>query len=199
MVSSICPVPYCPYEIVNQMDMAMPTQKQKLGEFGEDHVVRNFACPSCKRSQTLRKLPANFKCADVICDFCGFLAQVKTANRPNVDVVPNQIPGAAWHPQFERMTAGIYFPLFLVLVDIVTSTTRTYYLAPDLQVPEMFVPRRPLSASAMRAGRQSFYYDLSLVRERFVALDAARGDQAWGGKTKHNRNMQHHWTGSSRR
>jgi len=28
----------------------------------------------CKREGTLRRLPANFKCADIICDFCGYRA-----------------------------------------------------------------------------------------------------------------------------
>src|SRR5271165_6342847 len=40
-------------------------------------VTRECRCPRCKRSRTLVRLPANFKCADVICDFCGYLAQVK--------------------------------------------------------------------------------------------------------------------------
>lgn len=61
------------------------------------------------------RLPNNFKCADVICDFCGYLAQVKTARVRNVDSIPNTVLGAAWGPQKERMASAIYFPLFLVL------------------------------------------------------------------------------------
>ncbi len=174
----------------------MATKKQKLGAFGEDHVVRNYACPSCERSRTLKKLPTNFKCADVICDFCGFLAQVKTAYRSNIDMVPSRIPGAAWNPQNDRMTVGIYFPLFLVLVDRNTSAARTYYLAPDLQVPEMFTATMPPSGPAKRAGGQRFYYDFSLVQDRFVALDSTHGDQASVGTAKHSRKTRHQWTRS---
>lgn len=177
----------------------MATQRQKLPDFGEDHVAKNFSCPSCKRSGTLRKLPTTAKCADIICDFCGFLAQVRTAKRPNVDVIPTRIRGTAWHPQFERMTAGIYFPLFLVLVDRDSSLTRTLYLAPDLQVPEMFIPQKPLSAAAKRAGWQGFYYDLSPVRDRFVALDVTRGHRSPGDRAKHDRSTPHHWTRSRSR
>lgn len=64
------------------------------------------------------KLPNNFKCADVICDFCGYLAQVKTVRVRNVESVPNAVLGAVWGPKKDRMAAAIYFPLFLVLIGV---------------------------------------------------------------------------------
>src|SRR3989442_1225626 len=91
------------------------TSRQHLGDWGERAVLK-LACPKCKRPGTLRQLPANFKCADVICDFCGYLAQVKTTVRKDVASVPPSLMGAAWAPQNERMVAGIYFPLFIVVV-----------------------------------------------------------------------------------
>lgn len=95
----------------------MATEKQILGEFGEKFVIANHSwCPKCKRHSTLKRLPANFKCADIICDFCGYLAQVKTMRTKNVDKHPRLVLGAAWGPQRERIKNGIYFPLFLVLI-----------------------------------------------------------------------------------
>ncbi|WP_404798915.1 DpnI domain-containing protein [Acinetobacter thermotolerans] len=38
-----------------------------------------------------------------------------------------------------------------------------YYLPTDFQSPELFVPRKPLSDQAKRAGWQGFLYDLSKV------------------------------------
>src|SRR5476649_1445316 len=93
----------------------MPTTHQELGLFGEQKVVKDCACPRCKRERTLVRLPNNFKCADVICDFCGYLGQVKTARVADVSLVPKTVLGAAWGPQKARMDAAIYFPLFLVL------------------------------------------------------------------------------------
>ncbi|MGK4455787.1 hypothetical protein, partial [Klebsiella pneumoniae] len=66
----------------------MATAKQLLGARGEIMVTKKCGCPRCKRKRTLRRLPVNFKCADVICDFCGFLAQVKTMNVVRVDKIP---------------------------------------------------------------------------------------------------------------
>ncbi len=57
------------------------------------------------------------------------------------------------------MEAGIYFPLFLVLVEP-QRRFAIYYLSADLQSREMFRPRKPLSENARRAGWRGFHYDL---------------------------------------
>ena len=119
---------------------------------------------------TTVRLPANFKCADVICDFCGYLAQVKAATVASPEKVPRQVMGAAWQPQFERMQAGIYFPLFLVLTTKQKTAYAIYYLSADLQRPEMFKTRRPLSPAARRAGWTGFTYNLEPVRSGGVRL-----------------------------
>ena len=105
----------------------------------------------------------------MICDFCGYLAQVKTARVGNIEIVPKAVLGAAWGPQKERMEAAIYFPLFLVLVGNAKKYS-IFYLSADLQKALMFRPRTPLSANARRAGWQGFVYDLEPVRASFVRL-----------------------------
>jgi len=139
----------------------MATGKQELGAWGEVRVAKTCACPGCKRGRTFRRLPPNFKCADLICDFCGFLAQVKTSTVTDVSVPPKVVPGAAWAPQRERMAAGIYFPLYLVLKS--GSNAAVYYLPTDFQGEALFVPRTPLGANARRAGWQGFTYRLDTL------------------------------------
>ena len=73
----------------------MATAKQELGTFGEEQVVRDCSCPRCKRLRTLVRLPSNFKCADVICDFCGYLGQVKSVTTKDINKLPKTILGAA--------------------------------------------------------------------------------------------------------
>jgi len=148
----------------------MATAKQELGELGEKLVVQHCPCPKCKRSRTLRTLPPNFKCADVICDFCGYLAQVKASTSADGVTPPAKLLGAAWGPQRERMQAGIYFPLFLVLVCEAAGRFSIHYLSADLQTPELFLERAPLGPDARRAGWQGFYYHLGSVRERVILL-----------------------------
>jgi hypothetical protein len=147
----------------------MATAKQELGVFGEERVVRDCSCPRCKRLRTLVRLPSNFKCADVICDFCGYLGQVKSATTKDINTAPKRVLGAAWGPQKERMESGVYFPLFLVLVNAKKKYS-IFYMPADLQQPTMFRPRAPLSLTARRAGWQGFIYDLSNARDRLVRL-----------------------------
>lgn len=53
------------------------SQAQTWG--GERLLVKEAACPECERTKILKRLPANFRCAAVICEFCGYLAQVKAS------------------------------------------------------------------------------------------------------------------------
>ena len=148
----------------------MPTARQTLGNKGQRVVARTGSCPRCKRPRTLRELPRNFKCADIICDFCGFLAQVKASTQRDLDSVPDYLLGAAWGPLSERLKAGVYFPLYLVLVSPSGRRVSVWYLAADLQSPDMFKPRRPLGPEAKRAGWQGVSYDLRAIKSRFVRL-----------------------------
>ena len=141
----------------------MRTNKQLLGDFGENLIIKKFNCPKCKRLKSLKKLPPNFKCADIICDFCGYLAQVKTKTVSDIEKFPSQILGAAWGPQKERMDAGIYFPLFVILKK--ERKYSVFYLSSDLQTEEMFIKRKPLSKNAKRAGWQGFYFDGELMKK----------------------------------
>lgn len=148
----------------------MAISKQELGTFGENIVKKNCRCPSCKRDSTLKRLPTNFKCADVICDFCGYLAQVKTTTRADINKIPSRIPGAGWIPQQERMQAGIYFPLYLVITTKDRRKHAIHYLSADLQPQDMFQPRKPLKPTAKRAGWQGFNYLLESVQCSFSRL-----------------------------
>ena len=145
----------------------MATEKQALGDWGEIQVTKKCSCPKCKKTKTLKKLPPNFKCVDIICDFCGFLAQVKTKTVNDVEKIPKKILGAAWGPQKERMDAGIYFPLYIVLKN--EKKSAIYYLPVDYQDREVFEARKPLSSTAKRAGWQGYYFNLTrLIDEGMI-------------------------------
>ncbi|OGN81244.1 MAG: hypothetical protein A2X24_12965 [Chloroflexi bacterium GWB2_54_36] len=141
----------------------MPTDKQILGHKGEWLVIKSCICPKCKKEKTLKLLRQNFKCADIICDFCGYLAQVKSKTSKSIDKLPNTIIGAAWGVQKDRLESGIFMPLFIVLYKSDTEYG-IYYLSADLQVPGMFIPRNPLRDTAQRHGWQGFIYDITKLR-----------------------------------
>jgi hypothetical protein len=74
------------------------TERAELGSWGEELVGRSTNCLRCTREQTVRRLPNNFKCADLIFDSCGYLAQVKSTVVSDVDDLPSTLLGAAWAP-----------------------------------------------------------------------------------------------------
>jgi hypothetical protein len=95
---------------------------------------------------------------------------VKAMTSSVFETLPSRVLGAAWGPQKERMDAGIYFPLFLVLIASDRKRYSIFYLSADLQRPEMFEARRPLSQKARRAGWQGFLYNLEPVRSCLVRI-----------------------------
>ena len=149
----------------------MTTAKQILGKFGEETVRKQCNCPDCEKGK-FKLLGNNFKCADIICEFCGFLGQVKAKNVKDIEIIPKTILGAAWKPQKERMEKGFFFPLFVVLVKdfktdpVKCSMKSIWYLSKDVQKlhkNDIFEPRKPLSENARRAGWQGFYYNLERI------------------------------------
>jgi hypothetical protein len=68
------------------------------------------------------------------------------------------------------MEAGIYFPLYLVLVTKDKKKFAIYYLSADLQSRKLFRKRKPLSLEAVRKGWTGFTYDLRGVKDRFAPL-----------------------------
>ena len=139
----------------------MTTPKQDLGKLGERAVCRYVKCPRCNRSRQLRPLTQNFECVDVICKFCGFLAQVKATNQKSGEKRPARIVGAAWGPQHERIINGIYHALYVATFVNNRLTRIDYIPAHMLEAhPGVYKPRNKLSETAQRAGWQGFMYDL---------------------------------------
>ena len=146
----------------------MATLRDK-GEIGERHIVQTMPCLRCKRHKTLKQLPTNFKCADLICDFCGHTSQVKTFTK-DTPGLPTQIPGAAWAPQQERMTAGVFHALWFVRIDGKLKPQEVWMISSEAQDAEMFVPRKPLSSTARRAGWQGYLIDTGRFADRAIKM-----------------------------
>lgn len=106
----------------------------------------------------------------MICDFCGYLAQVKTRQVRDVEVLPTSFPGAAWRPLRDRMRAGIYIPIFFVLLSATNRESSIWYLPADLQGEGIFTGRPPLKESAKRAGWRGTKIDLHAVMDRVVRI-----------------------------
>jgi type II restriction enzyme len=143
----------------------VPSPHQALGTRGEKAVCKHAHCPRCNRRRPFKPLTVNFVCVDIICAFCGFLAQVKaTRLLSGTSSLPDRLPGSAWRPQHERMLAGIYHGLFVVgFRHDGRSLVCIDYVPPHIlaATPSVFAPRRPLRPTAKRAGWTGFTFMLS--------------------------------------
>lgn len=168
----------------------MATSRQVLGRKGEFAVRDHVPCPRCGRARHLVPLAINFQCADLICKFCGFLAQVKATT--SVDgTLPKVILGAAWRPQHEQILAGIFQSLYVAVFNPEGRLTSIHYVPAHIlqSVPTVFEPRNPLSATAKRAGWTGFNYNLSKlppigIQQVFTATKVAAGSSTAKPKAK---------------
>jgi transcription elongation factor Elf1 len=141
----------------------MPTEKQALGDRGEREICRRVKCPRCSREKHLRPLPTGFQCADLICKFCGFLAQVKSVTLKDGEVdVRKVVLGAAWRPQQEQIISGIFHSLFVVGYAAAGKLVSIHYVPSHIlqATPQVFEPRKPLRPGAKRYPYQGFNYRL---------------------------------------
>ncbi len=120
--------------------------QKEIGDFAERLVCAELTCPKCKRKK-LRPLPPHFECVDIICSFCGYVAQVKAHAVKSWETESvSRLRGATWRTQKERLEAGIYHPLMVVLYVREKPNRRRaikiLYLPVDFQVPMMFQPRK---------------------------------------------------------
>jgi hypothetical protein len=122
-----------------------PTAKQALGRKGEEAIRERI---------------------DLICKFCGFLAQVKSVTLSG-DQLPVRVLGAAWGPQHQQILDGIFQPLFVVGYSASGSLVRIDYVPAHIlqSSPQVFEPRAPLRSTARRAGWQGFVYNLQRIPE----------------------------------
>lgn len=138
------------------------TQRQVHGELAEKLVCKHCSCPKCKKPRKiakLRVLPKSFECADVICNFCGFLAQVKRTEEGR-----DRLPGGGWKVQKLKLDAGIFHPLYVVTFKK-DKFLRINYLPADFMKRSIFVPRTITIKSGRPKDRprlhRMFDYDLS--------------------------------------
>jgi type II restriction enzyme len=139
----------------------MATARQRLGDFGEEIVVARIACKYCDSKTPLIRLPKNFKCVDLKCSECAHFYQVKARTTAYVEKMPERILGAAWSAQLDFINSGSRASLIVVNATKDRRKVAIFWLAARYHTDAMYLPRKPLSSTARRAGWQGFIYDLS--------------------------------------
>jgi hypothetical protein len=151
------------------------TVYQRHGRLAEKAVTRHCACPRCKKPfARLRSLRKGFRCADVICDFCGYLAQVKGISQKGKTTT---VRGSGWKAQEKRLDAGIYFPIFIVKLQDERPVS-IHYIPADFLRREFFVKgkRRRVIKAGEPVGKPRRYWMFNYDLRK---LDPRRIIQVW--------------------
>jgi Dam-replacing family/Dam-replacing HTH domain len=139
----------------------------------------NLYCLNCERDE-LDQLPDNTPVADFACAVCESRYQLKGKNGR----LGKKIPGAAYQPTIDAIRAGAMPEYVLVEFDTRFATVVFVDAFPGRLITEERVePRKPLSASARRAGWRGCNIVVEgLDSVRIVApagLDRANARERW--------------------
>ena len=126
----------------------------------EDWVKQNSYCPNCG-SLPLNEFANNKPVADFYCDSCSEEFELKS----KIGVLTNTITDGAYSTMIERITSN-QNPNFFFLTYTKTWSVNNFLIIPkQFFTPEIIIKRKPLSATARRAGWVGCNIDISKIAD----------------------------------
>ena len=120
---------------------------QKIRVMSEHWLLNNLFCPCCG-NEHIDKIRNNAPVADVRCNVCGEIFELKSKkNRLSA-----KIPDGAYHTMIERITSNINPQLFIMQYSATFSVTNLTLIPKFFFTPEIIEKRKPLPDTAKRAG-----------------------------------------------
>lgn len=130
-------------EIVNNYK----SNAQKIRVMSEDWVAHNMYCPMCGNPH-ISSIANNAPVADFLCKCCGEVFELKS-KRGNMG---NKIADGAYHTMMERITGKNNPNLFVMQYSNDLQVVNLTLVPKFFFVPSIIEKRKPLSATAKRAG-----------------------------------------------
>ena len=119
---------------------------QKIRVMSERWFTQNLFCPCCGNIR-IEKMPNNSPVADVYCENCGEIFELKS-KRTHIGA---KILDGAYHTMIERITSNVNPQLFVMQYSNLSVTDLT--LIPKFFfTPDVIEKRKPLPPTARRAG-----------------------------------------------
>lgn len=120
---------------------------QKIRVMSERWFAENLFCPCCGNIR-VEKLPNNSPVADVCCEHCGEIFELKSKRNS----IGAKIMDGAYHTMIERITSNLNPQLFLMQYSATLSVTNLTLIPKFFFTPDIIEKRKPLSPKARRAG-----------------------------------------------
>lgn len=121
---------------------------QKIRVLTEDWVGRVIFCPNCGQ-QDIKHYENNRPVADFYCKFCKEEYELKSKSGN----ISTKIVDGAYSTMIERLSSFTNPNFFMLSYDLSTYSVKNFMVIPKhFFIPEIIEKRKPLSATAVRAG-----------------------------------------------
>lgn len=120
---------------------------QIIRVLSESWVSSNVFCPCCGRER-IHELKNNMPVADMQCDRCGEIFELKSKNGH----IGNKIVDGAYNTMIQRINSATNPELFILQYTVDYRVTDLTLIPKFFFVPNIIEKRKPLSQSARRAG-----------------------------------------------
>ena len=123
------------------------SKSQQVRVMSESWITSNMFCPCCGYPH-ISGLVNNLPVADMICDNCGAVFELKSKEGK----LGKKIPDGAYETMIERITSLTNPELFVMQYSRDLAVTHLTMIPSFFFVPEYIEKRKPLAATARRAG-----------------------------------------------
>ena len=123
------------------------SNSQKIRVMSETWIAENMFCPSCGNPH-IQKLVNNSPVADMQCDNCGEIFELKTKE----GAIGKKITDGAYATMINRITSDTNPDLFVMSYNAGYCITDLTVIPKFFFVPEIIEKRKPLAPTARRAG-----------------------------------------------
>lgn len=120
---------------------------QRIRVMSESWILNNAFCPCCG-NRHIDKIRNNSPVADIRCNDCGEIFELKSKRH----AIGSKIVDGAYHTMIERITSNVNPQLFVMQYSMTLSVTDLTFIPKFFFTPEIIERRKPLSATAQRAG-----------------------------------------------
>lgn len=120
---------------------------QKIRVMSEFWFLTNIFCPCCGNDH-IRKMKNNAPVADMRCENCGEIFELKSKRNR----IGAKIPDGAYRTMIERITGNLNPQLFVMKYSTRLAVEDLIFVPKFFFTPDIIERRNPLSATARRAG-----------------------------------------------
>ena len=123
------------------------SNSQKIRVMSEFWFLKNIFCPCCGNIH-IDKMKNNSPVADMRCENCGEIFELKSKKNH----IGLKIPDGAYSTMIERITSNINPQLFVMQYSPKLLVKNLIFIPKFFFTPDIIEKRKPLSATARRAG-----------------------------------------------